>query len=237
MMLEPIIKPARVNFNNDEVIAEVEKIVAFYEHELAQAKTVKDYKSLRANLNRDLKVANDRRKQIKQKITEEFTAFEKFFKTQEKKFDYILNECRAFLNKEEEKRIEEKMYEIENIEGFDLFKQYYDIPQKWYNKTYKLSDIEAEIKEDVSNIKNAKHSIKVTADSCDLVALDKYYDMLANGNELSDILATIHVDAYLIKKNLELKGVFENIRSLESEIENLDFYDSWLSLKKALYND
>lgn len=185
-----------INWNNEELKAEIAEKVKDYKNLVYTDNQIKDAKSDRARLNKLVKALEDKRKEVKKECLQPYEKFE----SQIKEVIAIVNEPIALIDGqvkeyEEQKKKEkqeqiEKLFEEKNI--FDWLKLEKIFDTKWLNATSSISKIESEIDEKVAKI-DAEISTLQSLKEFSFEAIETYKNCLdlslaiAEGQRLAEI--------------------------------------------------
>jgi hypothetical protein len=177
--------PEVIEFNFEELKAWLDESLDKYKGLVVTEDGVKDAKADRAKLNKLAKAIDDRKKAIKDACLAPYVEFEKKIKelTGEIKSvsSSIDEQIKSFEQAEKDRKREgvETFYSIEAGEEFEklvpISKVWND---RWLNATYKVSDIEKEIKEAVFKAKKDIQIIEAIGSEYQQQMMDKYLQTL-----------------------------------------------------------
>lgn len=188
--------PAVIEWDQDLIEQNMRKWLEDYKDWYETAETARDFSDLRAALNKSLKEANDKRKEIKRELTKPIQDFEKWFKQQTELFEPLLEACKKNIDEHEKRRIDEKMSEIKQLDGIEFFEAFNEIPPEWENKSYNFKKIEKDIEKSnevtQDNIKTIESSAKLSN-----LEPDRYIKMLSDMN-VGDIIDRMKDDKELL---------------------------------------
>lgn len=141
-----------IDFNYLELKENLEEKLVVYKNAVYTEDTIKEAKEDRAKLNKLSKAINDKKIEIKKEVLKPFEDFE--IKTKE--LVAMIGEATANIDKQikefEDEKKDKKLQEIvsffeknaEELKEVLNFDKIYNV--KWLNSTYKMTDIESEIK-------------------------------------------------------------------------------------------
>jgi len=231
----------KIDFNYEELKNEIVKKVEEYKNMIYTEDTVKTAKEDRAKLNKLMKAIADKRIEMKKKYLESFNEFE----NQAKELEAILKDgsnavdgqVKIFEQDEKDKKLKEiviffesEIEELAEILNFDkLYKE------EWLNKTYKIKDIEEEIKGAISKVKADLEIIDSLKTEFDLQIKDTYLKTLNLSSALSEKTRLEEQKEKLEKmkekqivviddtKNLEIVNTKKVNYSTKEELQQIDF--------------
>jgi len=90
----------------------------------------------------------------------------------------------------------EKLEEIKQLDGAQMYLEYQEMDDRWLNKSYKLDTIQEEITQAVDNINRDIDTLKTAATMVGFEP-DKYCEMLKQ-KPLNEVLTRLHEDKQLI---------------------------------------
>lgn len=158
--------PAAILYNHEELKAELSRQIEKYKNIVVTEETIKSSKADKANLNHLKTALENKRKEVKKQCLQPYEAFERNIKELTALIDEPITAIDSQLKEFEKIKKEQKQKEIETIyeENIGIFKELVPLEKiwngKWLNVTYKLSDIETEIKEIYSNLKSGLQIIE-----------------------------------------------------------------------------
>lgn len=179
-----------ISLNYKEIELALAEKLAEYKGIIFTEETIDIAKKERTSLKQLQKDLSDRRIAVKKEYVKPLDEFETKVKKLYEMIDKPIFEISTQLDDFEKKRIEIKKVEIENLYN-DLMEELKDyLPlakiynQKWENKTYKLTEIEKELKDLFISTVDAINSIKATNSEVVSQALEKYKQDLSLANAI-----------------------------------------------------
>lgn len=164
MEIKPITRPARIEWNYNELKAELIEKVGFYETLVYTDDQIKDAKADRANLNKLKKALNDERIRLQKEYMQPFDEFKKqvddLIATIDKPAAVI---DRQVKNYEEAKRAEKEKEIRDYLVGFNLPfgmdpQELFDT--RWLNATATMNKIKDELAEKIAKIYSDAQAIE-----------------------------------------------------------------------------
>lgn len=141
-------KVGEVNFNKEKVKNEVEEYIRKFDNLIiTDYEEIKDFKEIRANLNKVIKTIEDKRKLIKLEYSTPLTQFEKDVKEIVSVIDNVNSKIDIQIKEFEQKQKENKKELImQYLQTYNLT-EYLDLifKEEWLNKTYSITTIETEL--------------------------------------------------------------------------------------------
>lgn len=122
-------------------------------------------------------------------------------------FHAELNEIK--LN-EEETRKNEKLAIIRNLDGFVFYEMWRNLPDKWFNKTYAIENIQEDINVAVAEISADLQQVQELCDQLNMPVHSEYFNML-HENPLESVLQFIRRDHIVILNYLGHHGIDEPV--------------------------
>lgn len=204
--------PQAIVFNFDELKKELAEKITPYKSLAVTEDDLKGAKSDKANLNKLKKALNDKRVEVKKEYMQPLEVFEEQVKELVSIVDEgivnIDSQVKAFENKQQEDKLKEidAFYVEEFEELVDILPLERIIPDKWRNKSCKMSDIQQEIRDKAFKFKNDINIIKAMKLECEDMMLDAYIktlDMSAALQEKHDFEARQEALKKSEKQNVE----------------------------------
>lgn len=158
--------PAAILYNHEELKAELSRQIEKYKNIVVTEETIKSSNADKANLNHLKTALENKRKEVKKQCLQPYEAFERNIKELTALIDEPITAIDSQLKEFEKIKKEQKQKEIETIyeENIGIFKELVPLEKiwngKWLNVTYKLSDIETEIKEIYNNLESGLQIIE-----------------------------------------------------------------------------
>lgn len=158
--------PAAILYNHEELKAELSRQIEKYKNIVVTEETIKSSNADKANLNHLKTALENKRKEVKKQCLQPYKAFERNIKELTALIDEPIAAIDSQLKEFEKIKKEQKQKEIEIIyeENIGIFKELVPLEKiwngKWLNVTYKLSDIETEIKEIYNNLESGLQIIE-----------------------------------------------------------------------------
>ncbi len=141
-------KVGEVNFNKEKVKNEVEEYIKKFDNLIiTDYEEIKDFKEIRANLNKVIKTIEDKRKLIKAEYSTPLTQFEKDVKEIVSIIDNVNSKIDIQIKDFEQKQKDaKKELIIKYLEKYNLA-EYLDLifKEEWLNKTCSITTIEDEL--------------------------------------------------------------------------------------------
>lgn len=204
--------PQAIVFNFDELKKELAEKITPYKSLAVTEDDLKGAKSDKANLNKLKKALNDKRVEVKKEYMQPLEVFEEQIKELVSIVDEgivnIDSQVKAFENKQQEDKLKEiAAFYAEEFENLtDILPLERIIPDKWRNKSCKMSDIQQEIRDKAFKFKNDINVIKAMKLECEDMMLDAYIktlDMSAALQEKHDFEARQEALKKSEKQNVE----------------------------------
>lgn len=176
--------PQAIVFNFDELKKELAEKITPYKSLAVTEDDLKGAKSDKANLNKLKKALNDKRIEVKKEYMQPLEVFEGQVKELVSIVDEgivnIDSQVKAFENKQQEDKLKEiAAFYVEEFEDLvDILPLERIIPDKWRNKSCKMSDIQQEIRDKAFKFKNDINVIKAMKLECEDMMLDAYVKTL-----------------------------------------------------------
>lgn len=176
--------PQAIVFNFDELKKELAEKITPYKSLAVTEDDLKGAKSDKANLNKLKKALNDKRIEVKKEYMQPLEVFEEQIKELVSIVDEgivnIDSQVKAFENKQQEDKLKEiAAFYAEEFENLtDILPLERIIPDKWRNKSCKMSDIQQEIRDKAFKFKNDINIIKAMKLECEDMMLDAYIKTL-----------------------------------------------------------
>lgn len=188
-----------LNTQVDSLITQYTGYVILDESELPSAKKIL------ANLNTTAKEISDMRIATIKKIKEPLDKFENDIKAITKKLETLSADIKTQVGDYDVKIKERKRAEIKALPDYA---DYTVFNETWLNKTVSIAQIEFELQEQKKAFQTSCGVIQTTCTICELDTA-KYFDMLAKGKELNDIIE-------LIKNDRAVKQQYANTPSAQN---------------------
>lgn len=163
----------KVQHNLDVVKQYAIDLKEFWQPVIFTSEQVDKAKEVKANINKLVKAVADLRKDTVKKYKEPIEDFEKTAKETEnilKEASDVLNQkINVFVEQEQQKKLEKINEIIENLTtGTFVSKEEIVFDQRWLNKTYKTSQIEEDITNQIDNILTVKKAKKLAKENLKL---------------------------------------------------------------------
>ena len=163
----------KVQHNLDVVKQYAIDLKEFWQPVIFTSEQVDKAKEVKANINKLVKTVADLRKYTIKKYKEPIEDFEKTAKETEnilKEASDVLNQkINVFVEQEQQKKLEKINEIIENLTtGTFVSKEEIVFDQRWLNKTYKTSQIEEDITNQIDNILTVKKAKKLAKENLKL---------------------------------------------------------------------
>ena len=175
-----------IKFNFEELKGQLKESLGKYQNLTFTEEQIRLAKTDRATLNKLKEAIETKRKEIKAKCLRPYEEFEIKIKELVKLIDEPINNIDSQIKKVEEEKKNQKVLEITKI--FDKYAVENNINelitcqrifnQKWLNTSYKLSNIEQEIKDTTKDIAESIKVINDTQTDFKQQILDKYLQTL-----------------------------------------------------------
>lgn len=201
--------PAMIEYNHEELKAELKKQVEKYNSIVVTEDTVKESKADKAKLNRLKAVLEDKRKEIKKQCLQPYESFEKNIKELVALIEEPIQAIDSQLKEIDSKKKEEKLKEIQKLyqDNIGIFKDLIPFGKiyqsKWLNSTYKLKDIALEMQEIQTILNNGLQIIEGLNSEFEQEIKDKF-------------LETLDISKALLE-NTRLKEFREKQRAIEEQ--------------------
>lgn len=225
LVISPLQKMEAIKFNYEELKAGLEKSLAKYKNVIYTEETIKEAEDDRAKLNALKKSLNDEKIKIKKEFEVPCKEFENKVKELIELIDQPASEIdkqiKAFEEKTKSKKKEEitTIYEanIGDYEKLIPLEKIYD--SRWENKTYKLKDIEKEIKDIVEKANNDIAVIESLKSEFVFQIKDTYFTTLDLGKALVEKERLERQKELLKPKEEIVENVVEEVPSNENITE------------------
>lgn len=206
--------PTVIEFNFEELKKELSVRLQKYNNLIVTEDAIKDAKSDRANLNKLLTAIENKRKEVKKQYLEPYEKFEKKVKEItaliQEPINAIDSQIKAFEDAEKEKKKSEiEAYyneQIGELVGLVPLDKLWN--PRWLNVTYKMADIQKEITETISKIRNDLKILTVMRSEFEIEIKDKYLENF-------DMSAALAEKARLEEQKKRLEELFRKQDSLE----------------------
>jgi len=176
--------PQAIEFNYDELKAQLPERLTYYNNLVVTEESIKSAKADKAALNKLLTAFEDARKEVKRDCLRPYEDFN----SKESELAGMIREAITSIdsqvksfdeNKKQKKQDQIKAFYLSSIQDLESLLPLEKIwNSKWLNTTYKMADIEKEIKETIFKVKNGINIIKAFGVDCEQQMLDKYLDTL-----------------------------------------------------------
>ncbi|MBA4155046.1 DUF1351 domain-containing protein [Flavobacterium sp.] len=193
--------------NAKEIKSLVEKILPNYDIANYNESNIDVAKKDKATLNKASKVLNDKRIELEKEFMEPFSEFKeiindtcKLIKTATDKIDSVVKESEA--KEKESKKIE--IGKFWDAQDFNLVSIYKIFDEKWLNKTAKMKDVQKEILEKISKIKD--YIITIEAIGSDIDLLKSLYLDTLNLNSTIQYANTLKQNRETAQKEAEARA-------------------------------
>lgn len=218
-----------IEWNKAELEMAVRTRVAEYSGVAYTEETLKEARNDRAELNKLLKVIEDRRKKVKEIINKPYVDFEAELKEVtvliQKQVNEIDQQISVFEKKqkeEKEKKIREAYNEvIGELAAVLPFEKVFD--SRYLNKTYKLSTAQADVKQKVKKVRTDLETIDSLDSKYKLNAKDVYIKTLdlskalAENKRLTDLEEKLEAERIRKEKEAEARRQVEERKKAEEE--------------------
>ena len=181
--------PANITYDKTIIESDVELALHSYNERLETAVEVDDFKSIRADLNKDIKNVDRARIDIKKELSAPITELENFIKEQLKKFDTIIQTCNTKETEQKKLYETEKELAIKELNGYDRFAEYFQPNPKWLNKTTTLKSIQEDINSKVDKLDRDTQLIEAACAHNNINA--ENYVKLLKHKEVNDIIEEV----------------------------------------------
>lgn len=210
--------PAAIDFNFEQLKSELANSLEKYKTLVVTEDTIKDGKSKKSDLNRLKKALDSQRIAIKNKCMEPYLPFEKNVKELTGMIDEAVDAIDKQVKEFDEIKRQEKKQEIESIyaESIGDLKSLLSLERlwnpRWMNVTYKIDDIENEIKQAASKVSNDIGIIKAMCAPCEVSMISEY-------------IKTLDMSAALAEKSRyeELQKRIEERQKAKESAHNVEF--------------
>lgn len=225
----------KIEFNYDELAANLEENLKKYEGLTFTESTAKDCRATITELNKGKRLVDEYRLKTKKQLLAPVEEFEDKCKALNKKFDEVISPLKEQADKFEEKRKNEKEKEVNELvmksieeHGFDVdFQQLIEFDPKWLNKSTSMKKIQEDIDSQIEQIKLQQQQEQLGKDLIkshvelmnaknDVELLETSYVHLAGNTETDEIKRLIEQDAETLVKRREKQKQLEKER-LEQE--------------------
>ncbi len=224
MMELKIVQPTKfieaIEFNFEELKGQLKESLEKYQNLAFSEEQIKLAKTDRATLNKLKEAIENKRKEIRAKCLKPYEDFEVKIKELVKLIEEPIANIDGQIKKVEEDRKIQKLAEITKM--FDKYAVEANIHElitcekifnpKWFNTSYKLSNIEQEIKDITKNIADSIKAIEDTKTEFGEQVLDKYLQTL----DLTAALAE-NTRLYQQKEKLEKMKAEQERREAQKE--------------------
>jgi len=210
--------PAAIDFNFEQLKSELANSLKKYETLVVTKETIKDGKSKKSDLNRLKKALNSQRIAIKNKCMEPYALFEAKVKELTGMIDEAVDAIDKQVKEFDEIKRQEKQQEIESIYTANVgdLKKLLSLERlwnpRWMNATYKIADIENEIKQAISKASNDIGIIKAMHAPCEVSMISTY-------------IKTLDMSAAMAEKarHEELQKRIEERQKAKESAQNVEF--------------
>lgn len=239
-----------IKWNKEELEEAVRAKIASYENVVYTEDDVKQAKSDRAELNKLKKAIEDRRKTVKELVTQPYDTFKKevddVLKLIDEPVTLIDKQVKEFetRQKEEKKAELQKIFEesVGNLAGVISFERVFD--QRYLNQTFKLAAAQIEIRDKLEHIRADLETIDGLESKYKLNAKDVYIQTLdlskalAENRRLTELEEKLEVDRKRKEEEAKQKEAERLARIQEAENKIAEAYAQKLmeSVKGQAYN-
>lgn len=176
--------PQTIEFNYEELKSQLPERLTYYNNLVVTEDSIKSAKSDKATLNKLRAAFEEARKEVKRDCLKPYDDFESKEKELIGMVDKAIISIDSQVKNFDEQKKQEKniqilaVYEI-NIGDLASLLPFDKINNpRWLNVSYKMADIEKEIKDTIFKVKNSINIIKAFHVECEQQMLDKYLDTL-----------------------------------------------------------
>jgi len=171
--------PAKIEMNFEELEIAIDNKLSEYQGIIVTEEFLKEAKSEIASLRKDVKVIDDKRKEIKSEILKTYEEIEPKFKILISKYNSVIDLMDLQAKEFEEKRKQRKREKIAEYFNSvcDIF-EYLSITDiynpKWENASMSFSSVQEEISESIRKVQADLQSIKLMNSEAEEQALSEY---------------------------------------------------------------
>ncbi len=208
------LEPAKVEFNKEQVINELNGILAKYENLVFTEDNTADIRETLAELRKGRKTADDYRKGIKKQLTEPVKVFENEMKEITAMFDDVINPINEQLQEYKERRKEEKRQEvqafIDEVVGEKQLEQKYAsqlvVENEFLNKSASMNQTKESIEFKANNLLNEQK----------LEFANR--EMIESHVKLKNAEYDVNLSVVAYLSQLEFKGVEEVKKTIDNDV-------------------
>lgn len=184
--------PQAIQFNYEELKAQLPERLTYYNSLIVTEDSIKSAKSDKATLNKLRTAFEEARKEVKRDCLNPYNDFERKEKELVGMIDEAIGSIDSQVKNFDEQKKEQKHTEIlsiysANIGDLDSLLPFEKINNpRWLNASYKMADIEKEIKDTIFKVKNSLNIIKAFGVECEQQMIDKYLETLDMGAAMAE---------------------------------------------------
>jgi len=207
-----------IQYDLTDLKKQIEQVKEQYGNLVVGENDIPKAKEIRANLNKLNKEMSRKRIDLVREIKEPISQFENEIKVLEVDIKETSEKINEQIKDYEEK---EKKDKLDLIVKSDLWQDYMIFDEKWLNKTYKLEEIEYELKQQEQRFSNNALAIATTCQNLKLDS-EKYIDLLKKNTPINEILQQITSDRELLNKhsNIEKVEIKEDVNETVDDVKN-----------------
>lgn len=249
IMTDLSVIPQQIDFNFEQLKKEVSAKMDFYSSFVVSADDISGARSTRADLNKLKTAIENKRKDVKKRINEPYTAFEKQVKEITSIIQSAIDNIDVQIS-DFENKISFMKYKNLKAAYDDFVKDIKDfiipfekvLPPKWENKTLSENKLIEEMKKKITDCRNDLRIISVSCvpyvTECQSVYIDtmNISEALAKKNQLERLKKEIAVNSTRTPPEALEAGGAANYPNVESTPQNADMGHSKASEKQETYS-
>lgn len=217
----------QIALNTAEIEAAIAELEEQYRGWIVVADDLHQAKKTVAELNKSAKAIEDKRIEMKKKISEPITAMENTLKALSKRINDLGNEIKAQTDGYEKKRVEDRTNEI--LAFPEWVAEYMAFDPKWTNITMTDKQIKEQMAMQKQFFTNNSLLIHTTCNAKGLKA-EKYVGQLASGVAVAEIVASIENDAQVMMQYAQEARAVDSQIIVHTIEEETEVYDITLKL-------
>lgn len=184
--------PQAIQFNYEELKTQLPERLTYYNNLVVTEDSIKSAKADKATLNKLRTAFEEARKEVKRDCLNPYNDFESKEKELVGMIDSAITSIDGQVKIFDDQKKQEKQTAIESFFSANVGDLAALLPiekvwnPKWLNATYKMADIEKEIKDTIFKVKNSINIIKAFGVACEQQMIDKYLETLDMGAAMAE---------------------------------------------------
>lgn len=184
--------PQAIEFNYDELKAQLPERLTYYNSLVVTEDSIKSAKADKSTLNKLRTAFEEARKEVKRDCLKPYEDFNSKESELVGMIDEAINSIDSQVKNFDEQKKQEKYCNILSVYSANIGDLASLLPfdkinnPRWMNVSYKMADIEKEIKDTIFKVKNSLNIIKAFGVECEQQMIDKYLEALDMGAAMAE---------------------------------------------------